>query len=157
MHDASPSFFPRPIAQGCTSKNDNKESSGPGDQQCYYFLLNEYLDLETESKTGRLRIPDAPDLCWQLAQLHRRTRSPNGKFGFDVTSYNGIVPQYVEWQDSWEVFFSNSLRHLLDFIAQHDRAWPELESVAEPLFVQVIPHLLGRLTVKPVLLHGDLW
>ncbi|KAL2151692.1 hypothetical protein VTH82DRAFT_6790 [Thermothelomyces myriococcoides] len=100
--------------------------------------------------------------CEKLARLHRTHTSPNGKFGFHCTTYNGDIPQDNSWTDTWEAFFANGLRHVLKL--RDKRAGPDgrLNSLLPALFDKVIPRLLRPLEtngrrVKPVLIHGDLW
>lgn len=68
----------------------------------------------------------------------------------------------VEWESSWEKFFSKSLRHALDLEIQAKGPDPELDALLPILFDKVIPRLLRPLetdgrSIKPSLVHGDLW
>lgn len=54
--------------------------------------------------------PQPEQLSRSLADLHKRSQSPNGMFGFDVPTYAGNLPQEVNWEKSWEVFFTKSLQ-----------------------------------------------
>ena len=98
----------------------------------------------------------------RLAALHRESKSPNGKFGFHVTTYNGNLPQVHAWEDSWEVYFAKSIRLALDLERTAKGPNPEFDSLLPVLFDKVIPRLLRPLesdgrSVKPSLVHGDLW
>ncbi|KAI0520958.1 Fructosamine kinase-domain-containing protein [Xylaria bambusicola] len=62
----------------------------------------------------------------------------------------GRVPQYVNWEKSWKAFFIRLLKH------------EDLEIVENRLISDVVPRLLGALetggrSIKPSLIHGDLW
>ncbi|KAK5989533.1 Protein-ribulosamine 3-kinase [Cladobotryum mycophilum] len=108
------------------------------------------------------QMPDPQKFSSRLASLHRQSQSPNGKFGFHITTYAGNLPQMVEWEDSWEVFFSKSLRKALDLEIAAKGPDPELDELIPIIFDKVIPRLLRPLetegrSVKPSLIHGDLW
>ena len=97
-----------------------------------------------------------------MARLHSSHTSPEGKFGFHCTTYNGDLPQDNTWFDSWEVFFDNGLRHVLR--VREERAGPnaELDELLPSLFDKVIPRLLRPLEsdgrkIEPSLVHGDMW
>ncbi|XWX01088.1 hypothetical protein V2A60_009113 [Cordyceps javanica] len=94
--------------------------------------------------------------------MHQESVSPTGQFGFHVTTCNGNIPQDNTWNDSWQVFFSNGLRHMLALDLQANGDQPELIEAIQPIFDCVIPRLLGPLEqgsgrIRPVLVHGDLW
>jgi fructosamine-3-kinase len=107
-------------------------------------------------------MPDPRKFTARLAELHQKSKSPNGKFGFHVTTYSGNLPQKTDWEESWEVFFSKIMRQALELELQAKGPDPELEVLVPILFDKVIPRLLRPLesegrTVKPSLVHGDLW
>lgn len=68
----------------------------------------------------------------------------------------------AEWDSSWTSFF----RKLLDGVYQLDTkangSWKELDDAVRITLEKVVPRLLGPLeqdgrSVKPCLIHGDLW
>ncbi|QMW37278.1 hypothetical protein G4B11_000514 [Aspergillus flavus] len=74
----------------------------------------------------------------------------------------GNLPQMTEWEDSWETFFAKSLKKALDLEIKAKGPDPELDHLLPLLFDKVIPRLLRPLesdgrSVKPSLVHGDLW
>jgi len=87
IYDVIPVFTPRPIAQGPYKSHPDK-----------YFLLFEF-----RSMAGQQPSPD--EFATNLAAMHQKSTSPNGKLGFHVTTYPGNLPQATDWEDSWEVFF----------------------------------------------------
>ncbi len=92
MHYVTPEFVPKPIAWGTyTSIPDT------------HFFLCEFRDMTDD-------MPDPPSFAALLSKLHQESESPTGKFGFHVTNYAGNLPQWVAWEDSWEVFFAKSMR-----------------------------------------------
>ncbi|EOO04134.1 hypothetical protein UCRPA7_387 [Phaeoacremonium minimum UCRPA7] len=143
-HDVVPEFVPTPIAWGAyTSLSDT----------C--FFLCEFREMIED-------MPEPHKFAALLSTLHQKSVSPTGKFGFHVTTYAGNLPQFVEWEDSWEKFFTKSMRQALDFEIERKGPSEELEVLSQALFERVIPRLLRPLesdgrTVKPSLVHGDLW
>ncbi|KAL7903975.1 Fructosamine kinase domain-containing protein [Trichoderma velutinum] len=140
-----PEFCPKPIGWG-TFKDDPNS---------HFYICKFYDFIEG--------VPEPNFFCEQLARLHSHHSSPEGKFGFHCTTYNGNLPQDNTWCDSWEAFFSNGLRHILK--VREDRAGynnPELDELMPALFDKIIPRLLRPLesdgrTIRPSLVHGDLW
>lgn len=120
-----------------------------------YFLVTDYIEMSDT-------LPDPCELAKSLANLHRTTISPSGRFGFHTTTWHGKVPQRVQWDSSWVSFF----RELLDYALQKDLensgSWPALEEIASTVLDKVVPRLLGVLesngrSIRPALIHGDLW
>lgn len=88
--------------------------------------------------------------------------SPTGKFGFHTTTFNGIVPLVNEWCDTWEEFFSRQLRSDIKWEQSVRGSDPEMDEISNEFFAKVIPRLLrplqtGGRSIKPVLVHGDVW
>ncbi|KAI0019486.1 Fructosamine kinase-domain-containing protein [Xylariomycetidae sp. FL0641] len=107
-------------------------------------------------------VPEVGSFVRCLAQLHHQALSPNGKYDFHVTTYNGNIPQLVQWTDTWEELFLNGTKQ--DFRLEEEARGPdeELAALKKPLFEKVIPRLLrplesGGRHVKPSFVHGDLW
>jgi protein-ribulosamine 3-kinase len=101
------------------------------------------------------------DFCAKLALLHHKSVSPNGKFGFHVVTYNGDLPQANNYTNTWEDCFTNGLKHMIKL--NEERAGPsELQELEAAMCEKVIPRILRPLeshgrSVKPSLVHGDLW
>ncbi len=145
IHAITPDFVPRPIAWG-TYRNIPDT----------HFFLCEFREFAVDE------LPAPEDFIPRLADLHENSQSPNGKFGFHLTTYAGNLPQMVDWETSWETFFANSLRHALDLEIKAKGPDPQLEVLLPILFETVVPRLLRPLetngrSVKPSLVHGDLW
>ncbi|KAH6673550.1 Fructosamine kinase-domain-containing protein [Halenospora varia] len=106
-------------------------------------------------------LPSPSSFCAQLASLHTRSQSPNGKFGFHVTTYNGDLPQDNKWVDTWEECFVHGLKQMLNPSLEGGGPW-EMEDCKRDMVEKVIPRLLrplesGGRRVKSVLAHGDSW
>ncbi|KAG7286471.1 hypothetical protein NEMBOFW57_008782 [Staphylotrichum longicolle] len=144
IHGITPDFAPNPVGLGTYTAIPDT-----------HFFLCEFRHFGDE-------MPDPEDFTLRLAKLHQNSQSPNGKFGFHVTTYAGNLPQMVDWESSWEVFFTKGLRHALDFEIKAKGPDPELDRLLPMLFSRVIPRLLRPLeangrSIKPSLVHGDLW
>lgn len=140
----SPDFAPEPIAFGAYKTIPDT-----------HFFLCEFRELTDE-------LPEPEEFTARLAALHQNSKSPTGKFGFHTPTYPGNLPQYVEWEDSWEAFFSKSLRQAMDFEIKAKGHDDELDRMLPIVFDRVIPRLLRPLesdgrSIKPSLVHGDLW
>ena len=120
-----------------------------------YFFLCDFVDMDN-------RLPDPGRLCSRVAELHRSSASPTGKFGFQIPTCHGKYKQFVEWDSNWASFFTKLLADALRLDLENNGPWPELERVSERTLTKVIPRLLGVLQadgrdIKPCLIHGDLW
>jgi protein-ribulosamine 3-kinase len=72
------------------------------------------------------------------------------------------MPQYTEWTDSWEEFFSKSIKHVFEAEERTHGPDPEMRSLEEAILSKVVPRLLrpletGGRTIVPRLIHGDIW
>lgn len=101
-------------------------------------------------------------LATLLAELHQRSTSPTGKFGFYISTCHARMPQAVDtWEDSWCTLFSNHLRRIMD-LARPILQWPEFEIICKLTLDKVVPRLLlpfqseGRV-LKSSVLHADCW
>ncbi|OAA76450.1 Fructosamine/Ketosamine-3-kinase [Akanthomyces lecanii RCEF 1005] len=145
INQTMPDFSPKPIAWGrCKDTAD------------LFFFLSTFVEM-TEGD-----LPDPKEFCANLAKMHRESVSPTGQFGFHVTTCNGNIPQNNTWNPSWEVFFSDGLRHMLALDLKANGEQPELVEAMQPIFDHVIPRLLrpleqGPNRIRPALVHGDLW
>jgi len=92
IHTLLPDFAPKPIAWGTYESIPDT-----------HFFLCDYREMIDE-------MPDPHKFASRLAALHMNSISPNGKFGFHVTTYSGNLPQMTGWEDSWETYFAKSSR-----------------------------------------------
>ncbi|KAL8652145.1 MAG: hypothetical protein Q9226_004390 [Calogaya cf. arnoldii] len=146
LHSFSPNGLPKPVAFGTYASDPDS-----------HFYLCAFIDMA-------LRIPDPAKFCAMLAETHQNSigHSPEGKYGFHVSTYQGNMPQNNGWTDTWEEYY---VRGLKDFIKQEQAVQgqsDELEELLVPFFEKVVPRLLrplewGETKIKPCLLHGDIW
>ncbi|KAL9607801.1 MAG: hypothetical protein Q9167_007319 [Letrouitia subvulpina] len=145
IHSLIPGLVPAPHGWG-------KYKVGSPDT---YFFLSDFIDMDTSA-------PDPVHFAARVAQLHRKSKSPDGMFGFNVTTCDGKLPHTVAWEKSWATFYGKLLRGVLELDREVNGVWPELEAVANQVIGAVIPRLLGILQsdgrkLKPSLIHGDCW
>ena len=144
IHMLLPDFAPEPTAWGTYQTIPDT-----------HFFLCAYRDMIEE-------MPDPHKFTARLVALHQNSKSPNGKFGFHITTYSGNLPQMNEWEESWETYFTKSMRWALKLELEAKGHDPEFDVLIPTLFDKVIPRLLRPLesegrSVKPSLVHGDLW
>ena len=146
IHSVVPDFVPRAIAWGTYKSTTSM-----------HYYLAEFIAMIEE-------VPEPEAFCAVLAKLHKDSIafSKNGKFGFHVTTYAGNMPNDVTWCDTWEESYSRGLRGFAEQEKVVHGPNEELEALFPRLFDIVIPRLLKPLTtegrtIKPVLIHGDLW
>ena len=143
-----PSLVPKPHSWG-------KYKIGNPDT---YFLLEEFIEMDKE-----ICLPDPDQLCSRLAELHKNSISPTGKFGFHITTCQGQIPQMTgTWEARWEDLFVKILKHVVVLDFERNGPWTELDILERRIFSRVVPRLIGNLerdgrSVKPSLIHGDLW
>jgi fructosamine-3-kinase len=92
IHNLWPGFVPKPIAQGSYISDPD-----------IHFLLMGFLDI-----TGN--VPSVDHLPANLAEMHLKGVSPNGKFGFHMPTglpfLQGELEQFNNWTSSWEALFT---------------------------------------------------
>ncbi|KAF2232194.1 hypothetical protein EV356DRAFT_450641, partial [Viridothelium virens] len=144
IHAIVGDFAPKPIKWGSFKSISNT-----------HYYLCKFYELAEE-------LPEPKDFCAKVAALHANSVSPNGKFGFHVVTYNGDLPQENGYTDTWEECFKNGFEHMLNMNIKRGGPWDEMECLKSNMLEKVIPRLLRPLetrgrSVKPALVHGDLW
>ena len=107
-------------------------------------------------------LPDINGFASKVAELHMKSKSPNDKFGFPVTTFSGNAPQDNSWTDTWEEFFIQAVNHMLRLEEEAQGPSEEMRSLGKALVDKVIPRLLRPMEIEgrkvtPCLVHGDLW
>ncbi|KAI8633637.1 Fructosamine kinase-domain-containing protein [Xylariaceae sp. FL1651] len=143
LYKTMPSIVPAPRGFGPCLDSDG-----------YYFICD-YLDIDHRS-------PNPVKLAQKISELHRKSISPTGQFGFHVTPYDGKLPLEAGWESSWVSFYTKLLRGVYNLDTEVNGPWKELDDAMAITLEKVIPRLLGPLeqdgrSVKPCLIHGDLW
>ena len=64
-----------------------------------YLFLSDFVDMKTSA-------PEPVQFTARLAEMHRKSQSPCGTFGFPVTTCDGKLPHNVAWEASWATFFA---------------------------------------------------
>ncbi|CAL1694979.1 unnamed protein product [Somion occarium] len=145
MHFAAPGLVPRLVDCGIIGESN---ADAPLDVGKPYFVA-EYRDI------GSLTDAAAKTLGKRLATELHEYKSTEG-FGFHVPTYCGRTRQANGWYPTWEECYSALIGGLLDQL-KGKRRYVELCSKGELVRKRIIPTLLGKLVIQPVLLHGDLW
>ncbi|KAI1769315.1 Fructosamine/Ketosamine-3-kinase [Hypoxylon sp. FL1150] len=143
IYNTLPDFAPQPRAYGKCADEDA------------YFFLCDYLTIKHD-------LPDPVRLGKRLAELHKKSKSPNGKFGFQVTTFDGKLPLNTTWESSWTLFFKKLMHDVYMLDMSVNGFWKDLDDVMQVTLEKLIPRLLDPLTadgrtIKPCLIHGDLW
>ena len=146
LHAVSPVFTPEVYAWGRYEKLEPET----------YFLLAEFRDVGEQP-------PDPVTFTARLAELHRNSVSPTGKFGFHATTCHAKLTQITDcWEDSWAVLYQKQLGHMAKMDLEKNEVTPGFKVVCDLTLEKVIPRLLEPLqsegrSIKPCLIHGDLW
>lgn len=85
------------------------------------------------------------------------SKSPDyvDKFGFDVPTSCGSIPQKNTWHDNWPEYYAFKLEEQIEMI-QRDYDDKEVKKLW-PILKSKLPTFFEGLNIKPSLLHGDLW
>ncbi|KAK0702880.1 Fructosamine kinase-domain-containing protein [Apiosordaria backusii] len=146
IYDLLPDFIPRPFGFGAYKQTPTA-----------YFYLSEFVDMDVTTP------PDPSEWTKRLANMHKQSRSPTGKFGFPVTTCDGKTAHTVDWEESWTDFYRKLLLGVCRLDIEANGSWPELELATKHVANVIIPRLLGNLKtaegkqIKPCIIHGDLW
>ncbi|KAI1358903.1 Fructosamine kinase-domain-containing protein [Xylaria arbuscula] len=148
IYEVQQDFVPEPFGFG---KYRDSESDA-------YFFLADFVDMDVTTA------PDPTEFTSRLAEMHKLSQSPTAKFGFHVQTCDGDGDRahVVDWQESWAVFYKNLLLGVCKLDLERNGPWPEYERAIEQIVSKVIPVLLEPLqangrTLKPCLIHGNLW
>lgn len=83
------------------------------------------------------------------------------RFGYDIPTCCGALPQVNDWCDDWVIFFArNRLDHQIQMLIQDygDRELNENWSILQIRIEKYFQEFKGAgNNIKPSLLHGDLW
>lgn len=144
LHSASPDLTPEPLAWGTFAQADNA-----------HFFLCEFIQMTDD-------LPDAEASMKKLADLHKTTPSPNGQYGFHVPTLQGTIPQFTQWTESWEDFFTKSIKLVFENEERSQGPDEEVQHLCNEILSKVIPRLLrpletGGRHIEPRLIHGDVW
>lgn len=126
-----------------------------GEDKSKAFFITRFRDL-------RDRPPPTVQFLTILKKLHQTSVSPTGKFGFQVTTYNGPPKMVNHWTDNWEEYFARQFRSDISFLQNVYGEDAELADLTEAFIRKVVARLLrplqtGGRDIKPTLCHGDLW
>ncbi|KAI9792950.1 MAG: hypothetical protein M1816_001272 [Peltula sp. TS41687] len=104
-----------------------------------YFYLSEFVDMDV------VNAPEPSLFTAKVAQLHKTSVSPEGKFGFHVTTCDGKMAHTVDWEDSWATFYAKLLCGVAKLDLEANGSFPKLKAATANIVDKVIPRLLGVL------------
>ncbi|KPV75113.1 uncharacterized protein RHOBADRAFT_53143 [Rhodotorula graminis WP1] len=136
----------RAINAACADVAPRLLGSGT-DEQGRSWMLSEWHDLSAIPAAEQARLAEL------VAKMHLAPAPDGQRFGFSVPTCCGATQQENAEMDSWAGFYGE--RRIGDLARRIGD--PELLRLAQEVRQRVIPELLGRLDVKPSILHGDLW
>lgn len=87
-------------------------------------------------------MPEVEIFCESVARLHRDSVSPNGKYGFPITTYMSPLPHDNTWCDTWEEYFKRGMIRMLDLERNVQGPSEELELLTAQLFEKVVPWII---------------
>lgn len=122
IHRTLPSIAPRPLGYGKCALNPD----------AHYFVC-EFLDIKQDD------LPDPVDLGKKLAELHRKSESPTGMFGFTHDTYDGKFPLKTKWDSSWTSFFTKLVLGVYQIDTEVNGLWKELEDALNVTAEKIIP------------------
>ncbi|XXH04600.1 hypothetical protein Hte_011017 [Hypoxylon texense] len=131
------------------------DKTAPGED--VYFLLTSFHNV------GQQPPADPSTFTARLADLHQRSKSPNGKFGFHTKTCLARLPQVTDhWEESWAALYKEQLQQLVRLDYNKNKDWGAFHPICSLILDKVIPRLLEPLqsegrSIKPCLVHGDLW
>lgn len=146
IYDISPHFALKPICWG------KYLSPGPD----HYFLLAEFREIGQQP-------PEPKKLTARLAEFHKNSVSPTGKFGFHTTTCHGKTPQLTNiWKESWEELYHDQLKLMMELDIKKHGHLAEFEFLSKLVLDICIPKLLRPLqsegrSIKPCLVHLNIW
>ncbi|EAQ85348.1 hypothetical protein CHGG_09362 [Chaetomium globosum CBS 148.51] len=144
IHAVSPIFGPEPYGWG---KYDGSD---------VYFLVAEFREVGEQP-------PNPVKFTKRLAEMHKKSQSPTGKFGFHVKTCHARIQQMTDcWEDSWATLYRKQLALMVELDEAKHGEWPEFKVACQLILDKVIPRLLEPLqsngrSIKPCLIHGNLW
>jgi fructosamine-3-kinase len=146
MYRALPIFIPEPIAFG------QYKVQSP---MCHFYI-QQFVEMDVTSA------PDPAEFTSKLADFHRNSVNPTGKFGYQVSTCDGRVKNEVAWKNTWPELYTQLIEGKFKLDIAANGPWPEYERAFKQIIDKVIPHLLVGLKsegepIKPCLIHGDLW
>lgn len=144
LHKTQPRLVPTPYAWGTYAADSN-----------IHFFLCEFVEMTDD-------LPDIQELSALLAEIHCKGINPEGKYGFPVPTLQGTIPQYTDWEDSWESFFSKSIAIVMANEEKSQGLDQEMQKLCQATLEKVVPRLLrpletGNRSIYPRLVHGDIW
>ena len=145
FYGSIPNHVPKPYAWG-SFKIDLSTS----------FYLCDFHDLANE-------VPGYQEVVSIIVKVHKNSMGRKDRYGFDIPTYLENIPNDNTWQDSWEVWFVQAKRQMFQIEGMAHGEDEELNPLKKGIFEKVISRILlrpsetGGRSIKPSLIHSDLW
>ena len=144
FYEYVPNHVPKPYAWGIYQADPSTS-----------FYLCEFHDMTDE-------VPEYRKFVSIIAKIHKASMGQREKYGFDLPTHLANIPNDNTWQDSWEVWFAQAMKQMFRIEEMAHGKDDELDLLKKDLFEKVIPRLLrpletGGRSIKPCLIHSDLW
>ena len=120
-----------------------------------WFYLCDFHDMIDE-------VPEIDRFVSIVARLHKTSLGKEERYGFHVPTHLANIPNDNTWQKSWELFFTQLMVCMFQVEQKAHAHDEELESLKQVMLEKVVPRLLrpletGGRSIKPCLVHSDLW
>ncbi|KAB5528101.1 hypothetical protein GE09DRAFT_1177983 [Coniochaeta sp. 2T2.1] len=94
-----------------------------------------------------------------IADLHKNSAIPGGKFGNPNVTFGERNPQLFPVSDTWEECFTRGMQDIFEAEKKTQGEDEELEYLEQAMLQVVFPRLIRTLEgeLVPCLVHGDLW
>lgn len=146
LYSFAPRNVPKPLAWG-TYKSEPDS----------HFYICEFHEMTDD-------LPDVQKFCAIVAKIHRDSmgQSPNGKYGFHVTTHLANIGNDNLWGDFLEHWYAKAMKRMLEEEEMSHGPDDDRKELTDAMFEKVIPRLLRPLEtsgrrIKPCLIHSDLW
>lgn len=108
-----------------------------------YFYLGEFHEMDPVHETESAHDMNSVEFTARIAELHPQGASPNGMFGFPVSTVCGKTERVVTWEKSWGKLYARQLKLLIKKDNVTNGHWPEFDAACRQTINKVIPRLLG--------------
>ncbi|CAF9913063.1 MAG: hypothetical protein ALECFALPRED_008620 [Alectoria fallacina] len=120
-----------------------------------WFYLCDFHDMTDE-------VPEYRKFVSLIAKVHSESMGKKKQYGFDFPTHLANIPNDNTWQSSWEIWFAQAMKRMFQIEETAHGKDDELDALKEAIIEKVIPRLLrpletGGRSIKPCLIHSDLW
>ncbi|KAL8688735.1 MAG: hypothetical protein Q9218_005423, partial [Villophora microphyllina] len=121
LYSFAPKNVPKPLAWGTyKSKPDS------------HFYICDFHDMTDD-------LPDIQKFCAVVAKIHLDSMggSPDGKYGFHITTHLAYVDNDNSWSDTWENWYTKALKRMLGEEERSHGPDEDLKVLTDAMFEKV--------------------